>query len=86
MKTVESTENYSVYCSFRLPCGVCTRTNSFCPLSSGFPIGAEPPMISVYAAPARYPYNFSYNGGTTASSKEYVSTDKQNDLGRISDG
>lgn len=27
--------NYSQYCAFRLPCGICTRTNSYCPLPSG---------------------------------------------------
>ena len=25
--------NYSQYCLYRLPCGICTRTNSICPLS-----------------------------------------------------
>lgn len=25
--------NYSQYCLYRLPCGICTRTNSVCPLS-----------------------------------------------------
>ena len=33
--TANST-TYSQYCSFRLPCGVCTRTNSICPLASGW--------------------------------------------------
>ena len=27
--------NYTNYCSYRLPCGVCQRTNSICPLSGG---------------------------------------------------
>lgn len=27
--------DYSQYCAYRLPCGVCTRTNSYCPLFSG---------------------------------------------------
>ena len=27
--------NYSQYCAYRLPCGICTRTNSYCPLFSG---------------------------------------------------
>ena len=26
---------YSQYCAYRLPCGFCTRTNSYCPLFSG---------------------------------------------------
>lgn len=25
--------NYHEYCWYRLPCGICTRTNEFCPLS-----------------------------------------------------
>ena len=25
--------NYTNYCSYRLPCGICQRTNSICPLS-----------------------------------------------------
>ena len=25
--------NYSQYCFYRLPCGICTRTNEFCPLN-----------------------------------------------------
>lgn len=27
--------NYSQYCAYRLPCGICSRTNSYCPLFSG---------------------------------------------------
>ena len=27
--------NYTNYCNFRLPCGICQRTNSICPLSGG---------------------------------------------------
>ena len=27
--------NYTNYCSYRLPCGICQRTNSICPLSGG---------------------------------------------------
>lgn len=27
--------NYTNYCTYRLPCGVCQRTNSMCPLSGG---------------------------------------------------
>lgn len=26
-----TTDSYSNYCSYRLPCGVCVRTNSMCP-------------------------------------------------------
>lgn len=27
--------NYTNYCSYRLPCGICQKTNSICPLSGG---------------------------------------------------
>jgi len=27
--------NYYEYCWYRLPCGICTRTNSMCPLGKG---------------------------------------------------
>ena len=27
--------NYSQYCAYRLPCGICTRTNSYCPIFNG---------------------------------------------------
>lgn len=27
--------NYSQYCAYRLPCGICTRTNMQCPLPCG---------------------------------------------------
>lgn len=27
--------NYTNYCTYRLPCGICQRTNSVCPLSGG---------------------------------------------------
>lgn len=27
--------NYTNYCSYRLPCDICQRTNSICPLSGG---------------------------------------------------
>ena len=27
--------NYSQYCAYRLPCGICIRTNTYCPLFSG---------------------------------------------------
>lgn len=54
---------YSQYCSFRLPCGVCTRTNSFCPVSSGCTPwwGVYPPTITTQT-------------GTMVSTKEYTAT------------
>ena len=30
-------QSYQTYCSYRLPCGICTRTNSHCPLYYGYP-------------------------------------------------
>lgn len=33
MKT--ATIDYSQYCAYRLPCGICTRTNAPCPLNYG---------------------------------------------------
>ena len=32
--TTTSYENYQQYCMYRLPCGICTRTNSMCPLQN----------------------------------------------------
>lgn len=31
-------QNYGQYCFNRLPCGICTRTNSYCPLGGNQPI------------------------------------------------
>ena len=28
-----STTNYDQFCFYRLPCGICTRTNAYCPLA-----------------------------------------------------
>lgn len=33
--TISDFLSYSQHCSYRLPCGICTRTNGFCPLGSG---------------------------------------------------
>ena len=35
INTSSYTINYTNYCSYRLPCGICQRTNSICPLSGG---------------------------------------------------
>ena len=35
INTNSYTQNYTNYCSYRLPCGVCLKTNSICPLSGG---------------------------------------------------
>lgn len=31
----ETTYSYGQYCWFRLPCGICTRTNQHCPVRGG---------------------------------------------------
>lgn len=31
----ETAYDYSQYCAYRLPCGICTRTNAQCPLNYG---------------------------------------------------
>ena len=53
-----NTINYAQYCAYRLPCGICQRTNAVCPLSANTITTNEPPMVAVYAAPVRYPYNY----------------------------
>lgn len=30
--------NYGEYCAYRLPCGVCVRTNGYCPISGGIDV------------------------------------------------
>ena len=32
---METAVDYRQYCWYRLPCGICTRTNTLCPLSGG---------------------------------------------------
>ena len=36
--TSTSTTTYGNYCWYRLPCGICTRTNSTCPLAGNNPM------------------------------------------------
>ena len=43
-------------CTYRLPCGICTRTNMACTVDAMPAAPVQPNMVSVYAAPA-YPYN-----------------------------
>lgn len=43
-------------CAYRLPCGICTRTNMACTVDAMPAAPVQPNMVSVYAAPA-YPYN-----------------------------
>ena len=43
-------------CFYLLPCGICSKTNKVCQENTPVTINTEPPIVSVYAAPA-YPYN-----------------------------
>lgn len=43
-------------CAYRLPCGICTRTNIACTVDAMPAAPVQPNMVSAYAAPA-YPYN-----------------------------
>ena len=55
---METAINYVQTCGFCLPCGVCTRTNSICPIQGQ--ISTEPLITGVYAAPV-YPYSMQVN-------------------------
>lgn len=44
--------NYAQHCEYRLPCGICQRTNTICPLQT-----QGPTITSVYVAPV-YPDNY----------------------------
>ena len=48
MDTTTPYPNNHHACIYRLPCGICTRTNTVCPLQ-GF--NNDPYIVSVYAAP-----------------------------------
>ena len=54
--------NYSSYCCYRLPCGICTRTNSTCPLGGGTAILSW-----------QYP-NVVYTNGTGTLPADYIKT------------
>ena len=58
--------SYSQYCSFRLPCGICTRTNTTCPIA----IQTTPysPWWGIY------PPTITTQTGTMVSTKEYTAT------------
>lgn len=32
---METAYDYGQYCAFRLPCGICTKTNQYCPVHIG---------------------------------------------------
>lgn len=64
--TANST-TYSQYCSFRLPCGICTRTNSICPLGSGW--------TAWWQMPQSVPTITTQTGtGATLNAKDYMAT------------
>lgn len=55
--------NYTNYCSYRLPCGICQRTNSVCPLNGGTWTPTWTSATSVWQGPiSQTPY-------TTTSAK-----------------
>lgn len=64
--------NYSSYCIYRLPCGICTRTNSICPLSGGTitpswaPAWQQPPVIYTTQTGTGFDPNKIIKGETTA--------------------
>ena len=45
--------NYTNYCFYRLPCGICQRTNSICPFSGGIcaPTWTTPTFTTSTVAP-----------------------------------
>ena len=59
---------YSQYCSFRLPCGICTRTNTTCPIA--IPTTPYSPWWGIY------PPTITTQTGTSATinSKDYMAT------------
>ena len=62
--------NYTNYCSYRLPCGICQRTNSICPLSDGTWTPTWTSVTSAWQDPiSQTPY-------TTTSAKSEGKDDK----------
>ena len=64
------TINYQQYCSFRLPCGVCTRTNSMCPLCGGVISPTWGPNI-VYTGGGTSITSGDYSSGVTAAKVDW---------------
>lgn len=57
-------QTYAAYCSFRLPCGICTRTNMHCPIATG----------NTISSPYTYEQTCIINSGTTNSGGKITST------------
>ena len=54
--TAQSSQYY--YCTYRLPCGICTRTNMQCPLMTNtFPTGPIYKLPDITCREADYPVN-----------------------------
>jgi len=68
--TIKSTANdlnYGSYCFYRLPCGVCTRTNSICPLSCNTITPSwQFPNVVYTDGTGTVPANYIVKGETTA--------------------
>ena len=77
--TGTASTTYSQYCSFRLPCGICTKTNSICPLGSGWTAGWQTtpysPWWGIYPPTVTNP-TITTQTGTTVKA-EY---DRKNDV------
>ena len=68
--------NYTNYCSYRLPCGVCQRTNSICPLSDG--IQKSPWNISCTSDVNSATYLGSSENGATYAKSPSIYTEAWN--------
>lgn len=60
--------NYSQCCFYRLPCGICTRTNSFCPLGGNSTVTPswQPGTIVYTNGTGTVPADYIFKGETTA--------------------
>ena len=54
---------YGNYCTFRLPCGICTRTNSYCPIAG-----------NTISSPYTYEQTCTINSSTTNPEGKITST------------
>lgn len=68
--SIGDSPNYSQYCLYRLPCGICTRTNNICPLNcngTALPTWQVFPNTIVYTnGTGTVPADYIYKGETTA--------------------
>lgn len=55
---------YGTYCTFRLPCGICMRTNMHCPIATG----------NTISSPYTYEQTCTINSGTTNPGGKITST------------